>query len=175
MYESSTISCGKQRGMSNRFIIIGWRKRWNQSLLKFLGRRVRAAVDIEDLAQETYLRLLRARDLAEVRNPQAYLLRVAGHVIAEWRDHHPPEDPLTLLDDEIGQDSTECELDADISQIRLDETLRDFSAVTRAVLLLRFRDEFSYKEIADQMSLTERQVRRHLTRGYEQLRETLES
>ena len=162
--------------MSNRSIIVGWRKRWNESLLRFLGRRVRAAVDIEDLAQETYLRLLRARDLAEVRNPQAYLLRVAGHVIAEWRDHQLPEDPLTLLDeDEIGQDSTECELDADISQIRLDETLGDFSAVTRAVLLLRFRDEFSYKEIADQMSLTERQVRRHLTRGYEQLRETLES
>jgi RNA polymerase sigma-70 factor (ECF subfamily) len=104
------------------------------------------------------------------------LLRVAGHVIAEWRDHEPPEDPLTLLDeDAIGQDGSECELDAEVSQIGLDETLGNFSAVTRAVLLLRFRDEFSYKEIADQMSLTERQVRRHLTRGYEQLRESLES
>jgi RNA polymerase sigma factor (sigma-70 family) len=163
--------------MSNQSIIVGWRKRWNSSLLKFLGRRVRAAVDIEDLAQETYLRLLRARDLAEVRNPQAYLLRVAGHVIAEWRDHQQPEDPLMLLldEDENGQHGLECELDANVSQLRLDETLGDFSAVTRAVLLLRFRDEFSYKEIADKMSLTERQVRRHLTRGYEQLREALES
>lgn len=162
--------------MSNRSIIVGWRKRWNKSLLKFLGRRMRAAVDIEDLAQETYLRLLRARDLTEVRNPQAYLLRVAGHVIAEWRDHQPPEDPLTPFhEDEIGQDGPECELDADISQIRLDETLADASALTRAVLLLRFRDEFSYKEIADQLSLSERQVRRHLTRGYEQLRGILES
>jgi RNA polymerase sigma factor (sigma-70 family) len=162
--------------MSNRSIIVGWRERWNKSLLKFLGRRVRAAVDIEDLAQETYLRLLRARDLAEVRNPQAYLLRVAGHIVAERRDHQPPEDLLTLLDeDEIGQDGPECKLDADVSQIRLDETLSDFPAVTRAVLLLRFRDEFTYKEIADQMSLTVRQVRRHLARGYEQLRDTLES
>jgi RNA polymerase sigma factor (sigma-70 family) len=162
--------------MANRSIIIGWRKRWNKSLLRFLGRRVRAAVDIEDLAQETYLRLLRARDLADVRHPQAYLMRVAGHVVAEWRDQQPPEYPSTLPDeDELGQDGPECELEADVSQIRLDETLGDFSAVTRAVLLLRFREEFSYKEIADQMSLTERQVRRHLTRGYAQLRETLES
>jgi len=162
--------------MSNRSLIVGWRQRWNKSLLKFLGRRVRASVDIEDLAQETYLRLLRARDLGEVRNPQAYLLRVAGHVVAEWRDHQPPEDPLTLIDDdETGEDGPECELDADVSQIRLDETLADFSALTRAVLLLRFRDEYSYKEIAERLSLTERQVRRHLTRGYEKLRETLKS
>ena len=161
--------------MSNRSIVVGWRKRWNQSLLRFLGRRVRTAVDIEDLAQETYLRLLRAPDVAAVRNPEGYLLGIARHVIAEWRDHQPPEDPLPLLDgDESGQNGYECELDADVSQLRLEEILGGFSALTRAVLLLRFRDEFSYKEIADKMSLTERQVRRHLARGYERLRETLE-
>ncbi|HEV7714318.1 MAG TPA: sigma factor, partial [Steroidobacteraceae bacterium] len=75
--------------MSNGSLLVGWRRRWNRSLFQFLGRRVRAAVDIEDLAQETYLRLLRARDLSEVRNPQAYLLRVASHVVLEWRDHQP--------------------------------------------------------------------------------------
>lgn len=161
--------------MTNRSILIGWRKRWNTSLLRFLGKRVRASVDIQDLAQETYLRLLRAPDLAEVRNPEGYLLGIARHVVAEWRDHQPPEDPLTLLnDEESGPNGYECELDADVSQLRLEETLGGFSGVTRAVLLLRFRDELSYKEIAEQLSLTERQVRRHLTRGYEQLRETLE-
>jgi hypothetical protein len=46
--------------MSNKFLLVGWRRRWNRSLLQFLSRRVRAAVDIEDLAQETYLRLLSA-------------------------------------------------------------------------------------------------------------------
>ena len=161
--------------MSNRAILIGWRNRWNKSLLRFLGRRVRTVVDIEDLAQETYLRLLRARNLPEVRNPEGYLLGIARHVVAEWRDHQPPEDPLTLCDDEeTGQGSCDCELDYDVSQLRLEETLDGFSAMTRAVLLLRFRDEFSYKEIADRLALTERQVRRHLTRGYDQLRKTLE-
>src|ERR1700751_4388914 len=120
--------------MSNRSILIGWRKRWNKSLLTFLGRRARAAVDIEDLAQETYLRLLRARDLAEVRNPRAYLLRVAAHIVYEWRDQQPPQDAMTLFDEtEIGPDVLEREPDAEISQMRLDETLSDFPAVTRAV------------------------------------------
>ena len=75
--------------MANSTLLLGWRRRWNRSLFQFLGRRVRATVDIEDLAQETYLRLLRARDLGEVRNPQAYLLRVAQHVVLEWRDRQP--------------------------------------------------------------------------------------
>ncbi len=69
------------RGMSNKAVLIGWRKRWNRSLLQFLGRRARTRVDIEDLAQETYLRLLRSTSLREVRNPQAYLMRVASHVV----------------------------------------------------------------------------------------------
>ena len=47
--------------MPNGTLLLGWRKRWNRSLLQFIGRRVRTSVDVEDLAQETYLRLLRAR------------------------------------------------------------------------------------------------------------------
>jgi len=161
--------------VSNGSILIGWRNRWNRSLLRFLGRRVRAAVDIEDLAQETYLRLLRAPNLPEVRNPEGYLLGIARHVVAEWRDHQPREDPLTLRDEEdLCRDIFECEFDSDASQIRLEETLSGFSAVTRAVLLLRFRDELSHREIAGRLSLTERQVRRHLARGYERLRQILE-
>jgi hypothetical protein len=78
--------------MSNGTLLLGWRKRWNRNLLRFLGRRVRTSVDIEDLAQETYLRLLRARDLGSVRNPQAYLLTVASHVVSEWRDRQPPRE-----------------------------------------------------------------------------------
>lgn len=142
--------------------------------MQFLRRRVRIAVDIEDLAQETYIRLLRVRDLTEVRNPQAYLLKVAGHVITEWRERQPPEDPLPLLDEDqlIDESNFECELDAQITQQRLDQVLANASAVTRSVLLLRFRDELTQKEIAQALTMTERQVRRHLMKGYEYLRQS---
>jgi len=161
--------------MSNRSLLLGWRERWNRSLLQFLRRRVRAPVEIDDLAQETYLRLLRTHDLTQVRNPQAYLLKVAGHVISEWRDNQPPQDPLNLLDDLAGEGDLECELDAQISQAHLDELLARVSPAMRAVLLLRFRDDYSHKEIAQALGLTLRQVRRHLIRGYEYLRESLQS
>ncbi len=118
--------------MSNRSLLIAWRQRWNSSLLQFIGRRVRAAVDIEDLAQETYFQLLRARDLQGIHNPQAYLLRVASHVVAQWRDRQLPHFKVEALAEDLLVDERTPELD-----------------------------------------LTQRQVRRHLTRGFAQLRGAL--
>jgi RNA polymerase sigma factor (sigma-70 family) len=67
----------------------------------------------------------------------------------------------------------EFELDATLSQERLDLTLSAMTPTMRAVLLLRLRDERAYKEIAQDLGMTVRQVRRYLARGYERLRETL--
>jgi len=161
--------------MSNTTLLEGWRERWNRSLLQFLGRRVRAKIDIEDLAQETYLRLLRARDLREIRNPRAYVLKVAAHVIAEWRHGQPTAAAqIPVEDDLLVEASTpEFDLEACIRQDRLSETLAELSPRVRAVLLLRLRDALTYKEIADGLRLTERQVKRCLERGYEQLRAAL--
>jgi RNA polymerase sigma-70 factor (ECF subfamily) len=161
--------------MGNVVELAGWRERWNRSLLQFLGRRIRSSIDIEDLAQETYLRLLRAPDLREVRNPQAYLLRVASHVVREWRQANATTDPLpnaeTLLIDEC---LPELNIDAMRAQQRLDETLARMSPAMRAVVLLRLREEYPCKRIAQELELTSRQVRRYLERGYDSLREALE-
>jgi RNA polymerase sigma-70 factor (ECF subfamily) len=162
--------------MSNESLLLGWRRHWNRSLLQFLGRRVRPAIDIEDLVQETYLRLLRARDLSDVRNPQAYLLTVASHVHREWRDNQPPRESMVAMDDNlVGEECPpEFELEASLSQKRLEQTLAAVSPTMRAVLLLRLRDERSYAEIAQELDLTLRQVKRHLARGYDRLRAVLE-
>lgn len=162
--------------MSNTSLLAGWRQRWNKNLFQYLGRRVRASVDIEDLAQETYLRLLRARNLGEVRNPQAYLLRVARHVILEWRSDQAPRDLHVPLEDDLLVDESppELELEAQFAQQRLERVLTEVSPVMRAVLLLRLRDDQPSAEIARRLDLTDRQVKRYLARGYERLRVVLE-
>jgi RNA polymerase sigma factor (sigma-70 family) len=162
--------------MANGAVLIGWRRRWNRNLMQFLGRRVRSPVEVEDLAQEIYLRLLRAPDLLQVRNPQAYLLRVAGNVVAEWRRQCPPMESFTAEEDDAPVDEClpELVLDAALSQERLDRQLARMSPMMRAVVLLRLRDEHSYKRIAQELDLTLRQVRRYLARGYEGLRGALE-
>jgi RNA polymerase sigma factor (sigma-70 family) len=162
--------------MSNRSFLIGWRQQWNRSLVRFLRRRVPEAVDVEDLAQETYLRLLRARSLSEVRNPHAYLLTVASHVATEWREQQPPPNAQVELTEEMLSDEGEpdLELDAYLSDKRLERALASASPTMRAVLFLRLRDERSCQEIGKALELTDRQVRRYLARGYERLRASME-
>jgi len=156
--------------------LLEWRRRWDQRLFQFLRRRVRSSVDAQDLAQETYLRLLRADDLTQVRNPLAYLLQVASHVALEWRDRQSRSDSMVALDEDMLVDGQlpELELDARLSQQRLEQTLSSVSPMMRAVLLLRLRDERSNQAIAAELRITDRQVRRYLARGYERLRMAME-
>ena len=162
--------------MGNGTLLLSWRARWNRNLMRFLGSRARRQ-DIEDLAQETYLRLLRTHDLNEVRSPESYLLRVASHVIMEWREKQlRPENVVPLEDNDLLVDdsSPEFELEAQISQERLEQVLAAVSPRMRAVLLLRLRDQRSYKDIANDLQITVRQVRRYLARGTERLRTAVE-
>ena len=162
--------------MHDPSVLLAWRQRWNQRLFQFLRRRVRSSVDVQDLAQETYLRLLRANDLSQVRHPLAYLLQVASHVALEWRDRQARSDSMVALDEDMLVDGQlpELELDARLSQQRLEQTLSSVSPMMRAVLLLRLRDERSNQAIAAELRITDRQVRRYLARGYERLRMAME-
>lgn len=161
--------------MNNGAVLISWRKRWNRNLLRFLGSRVRRA-DIEDIAQETYLRLLRAPNLSDIRNPEAYLISVAAHAAAEWRHRQPAADAIVALEAAALTDISrpDVEMEANLSQRRIDEILQTFSPTMRAVLLLKLRDDRGYKEIAEDLGLSLRQVKRVLARGYDALRQALE-
>lgn len=163
--------------MPNETLLKDWRRDWNRTLMRFLGRHVRAKVDVEDLAQETYLRVLRARDLSDVANPEAYLLRVASHILLEWRARQLPADSI---DDTAGlqmaaDSSPELDIEATLSQARLERTLASVSPVMRAVLVLKLRDQRSSQQIADELELTLRQVKRYLARGYALLHSALET
>ena len=162
--------------MSNAHILAKWRDRWSRNLNRYLRSRVRAPVDVEDLAQETYLRLLRAPDLGTVLNPEAYLIRVASHVVAEWRQNHAPQESIESAEHEALADlcTPESEISARLSQRRLNDVLERLPALTRAVVLMRLRDGTAYKEIAATIGITDRQVKRHLARGYDRLRIALD-
>ncbi|HEY6642657.1 sigma-70 family RNA polymerase sigma factor [Povalibacter sp.] len=161
--------------MSNKSVLLGWRQQWNRSLVQFLRRRVSVAVDVEDLAQETYLRLLRARDLSEVQNPHAYLLHVARHVTPDGRERQRNGDATVELGEAmlLDESSPDLELDAHLSQQQLARTLASVSPMMQAVMVLKLRDGRSCEEISNDLQITVRQTRRYLVRGYERLRAAL--
>jgi DNA-directed RNA polymerase specialized sigma24 family protein len=58
--------------------------RYRYALRRFLIQRLRNAQDASDLSQEVYLRLLRVPDATLVRQPRAYLFRIAANVLYEF-------------------------------------------------------------------------------------------
>ena len=66
-------------------------QQYHQELHGYLVNRLRGhSLDAADIAQETYLRLLRMKNTDVIENPHAYVYRVAGHV---WLDYPRPVEP----------------------------------------------------------------------------------
>ncbi len=155
--------------------VADWARRWNAGLERFLKRRVAAPVDAQDLAQEVYLRLLRAQQLDLVVEPQAYLYKVASNVAAEWRVRASQSKPHSAaeLDALVEATSPETLVSEELEHARLDAALRGMPAAVRAVLYLKLTSAMSHEEIAGRLGITQRMVRRFLTTGYAELRQRL--
>lgn len=155
--------------------VADWARRWNAGLERFLKRRVAAPVDAQDLAQEVYLRLLRAQQLDLVVEPQAYLYKVASNVAAEWRMRARQRKPHSAeeLDALVEATSPETLVSEELERARLDAALRAMATPLRVVLYLKLTNAMSHEEIACQLGITTRMVRRLLTAGYVELRRRL--
>jgi RNA polymerase sigma factor (sigma-70 family) len=163
--------------INNRFA--DWFKEWRKPVRHWLSRRASVpAAELDDLAQEVFLRLLRYSEKTAVENPLGYLLRIAGNVASEWRERarvSKPHDQQWLEDLLIEPDK---EPENSVCQARTDETVQ--AAVDqlpyrqKQVLLLRVNEGLTYKEIAERLELSPRVVLRDLSRAYSQLRMRLD-
>ena len=60
-------------------------RRNDRDLKRYLAQRIGNRTEVEDLAQEIYLRLLRIERKDLIRSPEALLFHVASNAIHEWR------------------------------------------------------------------------------------------
>lgn len=145
-------------------------------LRQFLLRRLRERPhDVDDLAQQVHLRLLAlSEDGSLVRQPPAYLFRVAANVVndfysAEHKQGHVLYDSDVLhqaADHHTGPDA----LAAFELQQELEEALAQLPPTQRAVLLMQERDGYQYKEIALKLRLSVDTVHKYMTLAKAKLR-----
>jgi len=157
-----------------------WFGRWRKPIRSWFSNRASVPrAEVDDLAQEVFLRLLRYSDDVAVENPQGYLFRIAANVANEWRDRsrvRQPHDRSWL--DELQIDPAD-QPDNTVFQNRVSKHLQ--TAVDRLpkrqreVLLLHVNEGLTYKEIADRLDVTYRIVLRDLTRAYATLRMQLKA
>jgi RNA polymerase sigma factor (sigma-70 family) len=129
-------------------------------------------VDLADGIQEAYARLLCLPDgdLARIRSPAAFLVRVARNVAVEWtrKRRLMPRDALTELRLVELPDNGPSALEVLSRREELDLLNRAIAALPercRKVLVLRRLQGFSQKEIAVQLGISENTVEKHASNG----------
>lgn len=152
-------------------------ERYGEDLLRFISRRLRTAADAPDLAQEAYVRLLRLNRKELIRDPQAYLYRIAVNLLREfelnrradvaglrrWTEEQATEDRLAVdrIADSVGIGA------------RLSATLRELSPKGRAVVVLHRRDGMTYEEIGKRLGMSPNTVKKYLSAGLRHCRQRL--
>lgn len=145
-------------------------EQYHAELHRFLMRRLHSSHHAQDLAQEAYLRLLRVERPELVRQPRAYLYRIAVNLVMEFR-LRARRDPITYDSDALAvvaeqiseAPADEGERTADAQQIEL--ILDQLPPLYRAIFVLRKRDGLSYQEIAQQLEISVHTVKKYLARA----------
>jgi RNA polymerase sigma-70 factor (ECF subfamily) len=158
-----------------------WFLRWRAPLRKFLiGKGAVPASELDDVAQEVFLRLMRYGRTELIEHPQAYLYRMAANVAAEWamrRRYVRSGDPdwLAGLAGEDGGGSALEEASRMQMREDIERALLALTAQQRQVMKLHFYAGLSRGEIAHRTGLSERSVKRALIKSYARLRQELDA
>jgi RNA polymerase sigma-70 factor (ECF subfamily) len=141
------------------------------ALQAFFYQRLRTKSDAVDLVQEVYLRMLRVSNTDAIRNPEGYLFTVARNLLQENAalDHHRAKsvsfekaDATRPLSEAPG---FEAGVDTARRITRLNAVLSELSPKCLAAVVLQYRHELSYQEIADRLEVSPRMVKKYLTQA----------
>jgi RNA polymerase sigma-70 factor (ECF subfamily) len=139
-----------------------------EKLVRFLAFRVHDRVLIDDLEQEVYLRLLRLDQVHLIRNPRAYVLRVAANVVADHgrrlanRMHDEPPEADRFIEDGSGP------FENFLWRQRFERVQRAVGALPercRRALILHRRNGLTYDEIAAELGVSRSMVKKYLKKA----------
>jgi RNA polymerase sigma-70 factor (ECF subfamily) len=148
----------------------GVARRYYAPLASFFRKRTRNAAEVQDLVQQVFLRLAQSREMAEIRNPDAYIFQTAANTL---RDHYRQtavrtrylNESLATTDAAPSEFSTEHVMLARENLERLVVALRQLPERTRDVLMLRRFEGLKNAEIARLHNISLRSVEKHIAKA----------
>ena len=141
------------------------------ALQAFFYRRLHTKADAADLVQEVYLRMLRVGDPEAIRNPEAYLFTVAANLLKENAvadRRHAQEVAVEAAEATPAMTSSpgfEAAVDGPRRVARLRVVLNELPLKCSAAVVLLYRDGLSHQDIAAQLEVSPRMVKRYLAQA----------
>jgi RNA polymerase sigma-70 factor (ECF subfamily) len=145
-------------------------RRHHDGLIKFLRRRLSVADDADDVAQETYIRMMKYEGSREIRSPSAMLFRIAVNVandhgrsaVARCAARHTDIDNVDLISD---HPSAEREVLAGQNLDLLLEVIENLPPKCKQVFLLSRAGGMTYPEIAQHCGISVKMVEKQISRA----------
>ncbi len=151
-----------------------WAAAYISELHKHLRGRLAGGEDAQDIAQEACLKLLQTKHSESIRNPKAYLYRIAHNLLYQHYNQAPARHSEFEVEQLRAADpSPEEQAIVDTRRAQIDRALAELPDKCRIVLLLRWRDGLRVAEIAARMQLSRAMVKKYLAAGLAHFRKRL--
>lgn len=149
---------------------------YEAALRAWLGQKYGAAIEIDDIVQDTYAALSALESVDHIRNPRSYAFRTAYSLILAQFDRakvvsiRPAAD--RELENALGSFPTPEQIAEDRDELRsVNRVLGQLPEKVRRVFLLRRVQGLSQREISVRLGISENVVEKHVAKGVRLLME----
>lgn len=141
----------------------GWLKSW-------LTRKLQSAFDADDIAQDTFLRVMSSETLSTIRDPRSFLCTIAKRVMVDLFRRNALEkaylEMLALMPEGVAPSPEERESQLETLQL-VDSMLDGLNGKTREAFLLSQLDGLTYSEIAHKLGVSVSSVKKYVAKAVE--------
>lgn len=141
----------------------GWLNGW-------LRKRLGNALDAADLAQDTFVRVIKARSALDIREPRPYLSRIAKGLLIDLIRRRSLEqaylEALATLPEAL-QPSLEEQAILLQALVEIDRLLEGLGTKVKQVFMLSQFDGLTYPQIAEQLNISVRSVNNYMAKAME--------
>lgn len=141
----------------------GWLKRW-------LTHKLQSAFDADDIAQDTFLRVMGNDALSSLRDPRSFLCTIAKRVMVDLFRRNALEkaylEMLALMPEALAPSPEDRESQLETLQL-IDTMLDGLSGKTREAFLLSQLEGLTYSEIAQKLAVSVSSVKKYVAKAVE--------
>jgi len=147
-------------------------------LKAFISRFIRRPQDIDDIAQETFIRAFRAEKTAEIQHPKAYIYRVARNLAFETLKKKSNQ-LTSYIEDSCDQNLLQSDENIEDNMVVIERLERVKVAIVemppqcQRVFIMHKVYGFKYKEIAQQLGISVSTVEKHIMTGLKKCRQSV--
>lgn len=132
--------------------------------------------DVDDILQETFIRVLDSDAKQQIKSPKGYLFVVSRNLVLKKLMQQSKE-IHTELDDALTEDDDENTVEKDLYQKlkfeRFNKVLSSLPEKHRRAILLRKLYCLSHKEIAKKMDVSVSSIEKYIAQGLKQCKQSL--